>query len=254
MAGDAFKEVPKVGGPFDFVFIDAWKPDYKKYFDMVYPKLAPGGLLLAHNVLNKKNEMLPFLQAIEGASRPLHHDRGAVGRGHLGFVEASLTRRTPVKPVHIIGVPLDLGAGRRGVDMGPSALRIAGLGERITALGRTVVDKGDLAVPIPETSGPATSARSTSATSPGSARGCTRARSPATSAGALPLVLGGDHSLAAGSVAASCRDGAARGAAARPHLGRRARRHEHAGDDRQRQRARHAARGAARPGTRRSCR
>jgi predicted O-methyltransferase YrrM len=66
VAGDALKEVPKVQGPLDFVFIDAWKPDYKKYFDMVYPKLAPGGLVLAHNVVNKKAEMLPFLQAIEG--------------------------------------------------------------------------------------------------------------------------------------------------------------------------------------------
>jgi len=56
-----------------------------------------------------------------------------------------------VKPVHIIGVPLDLGSGRRGVDMGPSAFRIAGLAERITALGRPVVDKGDLPAPIPET-------------------------------------------------------------------------------------------------------
>ena len=50
-----------------------------------------------------------------------------------------------------IGVPLDLGGGRRGVDMGPSAVRIAGLGERLAAMGCTVVDKGDLAAPIPET-------------------------------------------------------------------------------------------------------
>src|SRR5712691_7942955 len=56
-----------------------------------------------------------------------------------------------MKAVHIIGVPLDLGGGRRGVDMGPSALRIAGLGERIGHLGYTVVDKGDLPAPIPET-------------------------------------------------------------------------------------------------------
>jgi len=66
VAGDAFKEVPKVAGPLDFVFVDAWKPDYKKYFEMVFPKLAPGGLLLAHNVRNKATEMQPFLAAIEG--------------------------------------------------------------------------------------------------------------------------------------------------------------------------------------------
>ena len=50
--------------------------------------------------------------------------------------------------VTLIGVPLDLGAGRRGVDMGPSAFRIAGLSERLTALGMTVVDEGDLVAPI----------------------------------------------------------------------------------------------------------
>ena len=60
-----------------------------------------------------------------------------------------------MKPVHIIGVPLDLGAGRRGVDMGPSAFRIAGIGDQIAALGRTVIDKGDLPAPIPETQRPA---------------------------------------------------------------------------------------------------
>jgi len=45
-------------------------------------------------------------------------------------------------PVHIIGVPLDLGGGRRGVDMGPSAFRIAGLADRLAALGGEVVERG----------------------------------------------------------------------------------------------------------------
>lgn len=65
VAGDAFREIPKVPAPVDFVFLDAWKPDYKKFFDMVFPRLAPGGLFLAHNVVNKKSEMQPFLAAIE---------------------------------------------------------------------------------------------------------------------------------------------------------------------------------------------
>ncbi len=56
--------------------------------------------------------------------------------------------------VQLIGVPLDLGAGRRGVDMGPSALRIAELGSRLAALGHTVVDKGDLRLPVRETRSP----------------------------------------------------------------------------------------------------
>ena len=108
-----------------------------------------------------------------------------------------------MKPVHIIGVPLDLGAGRRGVDMGPSALRIAGIGDQIAALGCTVVDKGNLAAPIAETQ-PAADTRKKYVRE--IANVCRRLRDVALTsldAGALPLVLGGDHSLAAGSVAAS---------------------------------------------------
>jgi len=108
-----------------------------------------------------------------------------------------------LKPVHIIGVPLDLGAGRRGVDMGPSAFRIAGIGDQIVALGRTVVDKGDLPAPIPETQRPADEKKKYIRDI---ARVCQKlyeAVLKSLEAGAVPLVLGGDHSLAAGSVAAS---------------------------------------------------
>ena len=52
--------------------------------------------------------------------------------------------------IRIIGVPMDLGAGRRGVDMGPSALRIAGLAERLRDIGLTVIDDGDIQVKVPE--------------------------------------------------------------------------------------------------------
>jgi len=62
--GDAFAEIPKLPGTFDLIFLDAWKPDYKKFFDMVYPRLNPGGVFVAHNVVNKKNEMEPFLRTI----------------------------------------------------------------------------------------------------------------------------------------------------------------------------------------------
>src|SRR5687767_13545298 len=62
--GDAFAEIPKLPGSFDLVFLDAWKPDYKKFFDMVYPRLSRGGIFVAHNVVNKKNEMEPFLRTI----------------------------------------------------------------------------------------------------------------------------------------------------------------------------------------------
>src|SRR5262245_38486131 len=63
--GDAFAEIPKLAGTFDLVFLDAWKPDYKRFFDMVYPRLEPGGVFLAHNVVNKASEMEPFLRAIQ---------------------------------------------------------------------------------------------------------------------------------------------------------------------------------------------
>ena len=62
--GDAFKEIPRLHGTFDFVFLDAWKPDYKKFFDMLFPRLNPGGVFAAHNVVNKKSEMSPFLDTI----------------------------------------------------------------------------------------------------------------------------------------------------------------------------------------------
>src|SRR6188768_3779104 len=106
-------------------------------------------------------------------------------------------------PVHIIGVSLDLGGNRRGVDMGPSAFRIAGLAERLTSLGIPVVDAGDLVAPIPEVK---------AAGDPRKryireiARVCERlykASLAVLEKGGIPLVLGGDHSLAAGSVAAT---------------------------------------------------
>ena len=109
-----------------------------------------------------------------------------------------------VKPVHIIGVPLDLGAGRRGVDMGPSAFRIAGLGDQIALLGRTVVDRGDVATPIRETQPTATDP--TKKFIDAIARVCRSVHDEVLRAleeDAVPVVLGGDHSLAAGSVAAS---------------------------------------------------
>jgi caffeoyl-CoA O-methyltransferase len=65
VAGDAFVEIPKLRGTFDFVFLDAWKRDYKKFFEMVYPRLDKGGLFTAHNVVNKKSEMGDFLDAIQ---------------------------------------------------------------------------------------------------------------------------------------------------------------------------------------------
>ncbi len=82
IGGDAFTEIPKIQGPFDLVFLDAWKPDYKKFFDLVFPRVAPGGLFLAHNVINKKNDMLDFLAAIQTHPNAL---TTTVSPGHEGI-------------------------------------------------------------------------------------------------------------------------------------------------------------------------
>src|SRR5210317_899207 len=104
------------------------------------------------------------------------------------------------KPIHIINVPLDLGASRRGTDAGPSAFRVAGLGREIRAMGYTISNETDVPVPAMET-------RKTTDTR-------TRFKSEilmvceevayltvaAMEAGEWPLVIGGDHSIAMGTI------------------------------------------------------
>ena len=107
--------------------------------------------------------------------------------------------------IAVIGVPLDLGAGRRGVDMGPSAIRVANLHARLASLGYQVEDLGNLPVHQPE-SLPAGPARSRYL--PQIAETCRRLASAvekAAAQGKAPLVLGGDHSLAIGSVSGMSR-------------------------------------------------
>jgi arginase len=110
-----------------------------------------------------------------------------------------------MRSVHLIGVPLDLGGSRRGVDMGPSAFRIAGIGERLAALGYEVLDTGDLVSPIPETQQPRDDRKKYVSDIAEVCDRLYRSALTAFDAGALPLVLGGDHSLGAGSVAAAAR-------------------------------------------------
>ena len=108
----------------------------------------------------------------------------------------------PLRPVALIGAGLDLGAGRRGVDMGPSAIRYAGLQERITGLGRGCVDWGDVEASVPEaTDAGDPSARYLEAIMR-SCEGVAALVGEAQAAGFLPLVLGGDHSLSIGSLGA----------------------------------------------------
>ena len=108
-----------------------------------------------------------------------------------------------MRSVHIIGVPLDLGGNRRGTDMGPSAFRIAGIREQLAALGLVVTDKGDVPSPIPEAKGAGDPSKRCVKEI---AKVCQRLFQTSLASfdeGALPIALGGDHSLAAGSVAAA---------------------------------------------------
>src|SRR5690349_12392497 len=103
--------------------------------------------------------------------------------------------------IAIIGAPLDLGQDRRGVDMGPSAVRVANLNKRIASLGYDVEDLGNVPVDQPESipEGPERAKYL-----PQIARTCLRLAhmvEHAMESGRAPLVLGGDHSIAIGTVA-----------------------------------------------------
>ena len=114
-------------------------------------------------------------------------------------------RRRPAAPVtgtvQVIGVPMDLGASRRGVDMGPSAMRLAGLCEPLKRLGLSVHDTGNVAVPDRGSIGNTLAERLAAITDV--CAEVAQLTSAAVRDGVRPLVIGGDHSLAAGSVAGS---------------------------------------------------
>jgi arginase len=111
--------------------------------------------------------------------------------------------------VRVVGVPMDLGADRRGVDMGPSAIRYAGLAAAVEETDRECIDAGDLNVPRPETRA------SKPRPEDGRAKYLSETREVCASladvvddtlaAGEFPLVLGGDHSIAIGTVNGAAR-------------------------------------------------
>src|ERR1700690_1665009 len=111
----------------------------------------------------------------------------------------SFSSITP-RNIRVIGVPLDLGQSRRGVDMGPSAVRVAGLEARLEAIGHIVEDAGNIAVAIPEQkkegAANAKYLKEITATCAKSAEMVLKTLE----AGKVPLVLGGDHSVAADTV------------------------------------------------------
>ncbi len=63
--GDALEEIPKLQGPFELVFIDAWKQDYVKYLELVLPLVPPGGVIVAHNVADMRDQLADFIQAVK---------------------------------------------------------------------------------------------------------------------------------------------------------------------------------------------
>src|ERR1041384_7218859 len=112
-----------------------------------------------------------------------------VAHGHAG------------KKIRLIGVPLDLGQTRRGVDMGPSAMRVAGLELRLEELGHQVEDSANIAVALAETKA---SGHPRARYLKEITQTCTKAAEQVVKtleAGKVPLVIGGDHSVAAGTVA-----------------------------------------------------
>lgn len=101
--------------------------------------------------------------------------------------------------VHILGIPMDLGAGRRGVDMGPSAIRLAKLSDTLKNLGHNITDLGNVEVAVPESLSHTTQLPYADVI----AEACKQAYHCLKNLpeGAFPIILGGDHSISMGSVA-----------------------------------------------------
>jgi arginase len=111
------------------------------------------------------------------------------------------------RTVRIIGVPMDLGAGRRGVDMGPSAIRAAGLHSRIKELGYTVQDAGNVFTPEPEERKPKDAKLKYVDEVLAACKELADRVEKARKDGSTPIVLGGDHSIAIGTQAGLARSG-----------------------------------------------
>src|SRR5262245_2219767 len=105
------------------------------------------------------------------------------------------------RKITFIGVPLDLGAGRRGVDMGPSAFRVAEIHRKVGELGHEVDDAGDLEVSIPETRDPGDPRLKYLREIKESCESLRDKVGEVLGAGRTPVVLGGDHSIAMGTIA-----------------------------------------------------
>lgn len=113
-----------------------------------------------------------------------------------------MTQHTSPHTIRIFGAPMDLGQRRRGVDMGPSAIRYAGLNAQLAALGHTVIDHGNIPVPLPENEPPDTSRARHLRSIAGVCQDIYTRAMDANTRGEMALFLGGDHSLSIGTVSA----------------------------------------------------
>src|SRR5476649_2536106 len=118
---------------------------------------------------------------------------------------AHLSRVHLVTAIRMIGVPLDFGASRRGVEMGPAALRIAQMAESLRTLGHTVIDAGDVPVPQRATVPPDVAGGGFLPLITKVCEALAGETADTIAKGQVPLVLGGDHSLVAGSLAGAAR-------------------------------------------------
>jgi arginase len=161
---------------------------------LTYQKLLPIpnlGSVLYNACGASRQEMHPKVHSMSNVPEVSNPGAGSLHSG---------TQALPPRRIRVIGVPLDMGASRRGVDMGPSAVRVAGLEARLEALGHKVVDGGNIRVEIAETQ-PSGSDKARFLKP--IAETCTRTAEAVLKTleeGMTPLVLGGDHSLAAGSI------------------------------------------------------
>jgi arginase len=132
---------------------------------------------------------------------PWYNARGRLG-AELAPRDDAEQQEQHMRDITIVGTPVDLGAGRRGVDMGPSAIRYAGLKERLEDLGHRVRDLGNIPVPLAEQIAPPAAGEKLRYLDPLIEVNLALARQVAAvvAEGSFPLILGGDHSLSIGSI------------------------------------------------------
>lgn len=118
-----------------------------------------------------------------------------------------MTSPSASRTITVVGIPMDLGQSRRGVDMGPSALRYAGLDERLRRLGFAVDDRGNIEIPERETLPPEGGFAFLPAVVQ-AAQAMYAAARDAVAAGNLPVFVGGDHSVSVGTIGGATADGA----------------------------------------------